>query len=79
MDLSRDTRLAKCEVPTLVVWGTRDTINRPSGAPLLAHTMRNCDAYLAAGVGHWVQYEAPELFNHLAIDFLNRTDHGSPK
>ncbi|MBK8866907.1 MAG: alpha/beta fold hydrolase [Actinomycetales bacterium] len=79
MDLSRDPRLAKCEVPTLVVWGTRDTINRPSGAPLLAHTMRNCDAYLAAGVGHWVQYEAPELFNHLAIDFLNRTDHGSPK
>lgn len=79
MDLSRDPRLARCEVPTLVIWGTKDTINRPSGGPLLARTMRNCDAYLAAGVGHWVQYEAPELFNNLAIDFLHRTDHGSPR
>ena len=79
MDLSRDPRLARCEVPTLVVWGTKDTINRPSGGPVLARTMRHCDAYLAAGIGHWVQYEAPGLFNHLAIDFLNRTDHGAPR
>jgi 2-hydroxy-6-oxonona-2,4-dienedioate hydrolase/4,5:9,10-diseco-3-hydroxy-5,9,17-trioxoandrosta-1(10),2-diene-4-oate hydrolase len=70
MDLTRDKRLARCEVPTLVVWGTQDTVNRPSGAPLLARTMRPCDAYLAAGIGHWVQWEAPELFNRLALDFL---------
>lgn len=70
MDLTRDRRLAQCEVPTLVVWGTKDTVNRPSGATALAHTMPRCDAYLAAGVGHWVQWEAPDLFNRLALDFL---------
>ncbi len=70
MDLTRDRRLARCEVPTLVVWGTEDSVNRPSGAPTLARTMRRCDAYLASGVGHWVQWEAPELFDRLALDFL---------
>ncbi|WP_265443577.1 alpha/beta fold hydrolase [Flexivirga meconopsidis] len=70
MDLTRDKRLATCEVPTLVVWGTEDKINRPSGAATLARTMPRCDAYLASQVGHWVQWEAPELFNRLAVDFL---------
>lgn len=70
MDLTRDKRLATCEVPTLVVWGTRDAVNRPSGAWQLARTMPKADAYLAAGVGHWVQWEALELFNRLALDFL---------
>lgn len=73
MDLTRDRRLATCEVPALVVWGTADKVNRPSGATMLARTMPRCDAYLAAGVGHWVQFEAPELFNRLAVDFLSGT------
>lgn len=70
MDLTRDPRLARCEAPTLVVWGTKDAVIRPSGAWRLARTMPNADAYLAAGVGHWVQWETPELFNRLTIDFL---------
>ena len=70
MDLTRDKRLAECEVPTLVIWGVKDAVNRPSGGPRLAHTMRNCSCFLAANVGHWVQYEAPELFNTMTIDFL---------
>lgn len=70
MDLTRDHRLGRCTVPTLVIWGTADKINRPSGARMLARTMPRCDAYLAAGVGHWVQWEAPELFDRLALDFL---------
>lgn len=70
MDLTRDRRLTECDVPTLVVWGTADKVNRPSGAAALVSRMRRCDAYLASGVGHWVQWEAPELFNRLALDFL---------
>ncbi|HQH08456.1 MAG TPA: alpha/beta fold hydrolase [Phycicoccus sp.] len=70
MDLTRDKRLTSCEVPTLVIWGTADKVNRPSGAWQLATRMPRGDAYLAAGVGHWVQWEAPELFNRLAVDFL---------
>jgi len=70
MDLTRDKRLTSCEVPTLVIWGSADKVNRPSGAWHLATRMPRGDAYLAAGVGHWVQWEAPELFNRLAVDFL---------
>lgn len=70
MDLTRDRRLATCQVPTLVIWGTEDRINRPSGAIQLAKVMPRCDAYLASGIGHWVQWETPELFNRLALDFL---------
>lgn len=75
MDLTRDKRLARCEVPTLVVWGSKDGVNRPSGATMLARTMPRCDAYLVAGAGHWVQFEAPELFDRLAVDFLT----GAPR
>lgn len=70
MDLSRDRRLAACEVPTLVLWGAVDAVNRPSGGALLARTMRRCDLYLAAGVGHWLQWERPALFARMVTGFL---------
>jgi 2-hydroxy-6-oxonona-2,4-dienedioate hydrolase/4,5:9,10-diseco-3-hydroxy-5,9,17-trioxoandrosta-1(10),2-diene-4-oate hydrolase len=70
MDLSRDRRLARCEVPTLVVWGAQDKVNKPSGGPFLARTMANCDLYVAANTGHWAQWERAELFNDLATAFL---------
>lgn len=70
MDFTRDKRLKRCEVPTLVLWGLADKVNRPSGGTTLAKTMRNCDAYLASGVGHWFQYEKPDLFAALILDFL---------
>ena len=70
MDLTRDERLAKCEVPTLVIWGANDRVNRPSGGPTLAKTMRNCDLFVAANTGHWAQWERADLFNDMAVAFL---------
>lgn len=70
MDLTRDKRLAKCEVPTLVIWGANDKVNRPSGGPTLAATMKNCDLFVAANTGHWAQWERAELFNDMAVAFL---------
>lgn len=70
MDLSRDRRLARCEVPTLVVWGLQDKVNKPSGGPFLARTMPNCDLFMPAKTGHWAQWERSELFNDLAVQFL---------
>ncbi len=70
MDLSRDRRLSTCQVPTLVLWGAEDRVNKPSGGHLLAQRMPRADLYLAAGVGHWVQYEAPALFARLVVGFL---------
>lgn len=70
MDLTRDSRLKRVTQPTLVVWGAADQVNRPSGGQMLVAAMPNCDLYLAANTGHWVQWERPELFNALALRFL---------
>ncbi|GAA3837510.1 alpha/beta fold hydrolase [Streptomyces coacervatus] len=70
MDFTRDGRLARLPVPTLVLWGAADKVNRPSGGRMLAERMPNCDLYLVANTGHWVQWERAELFNRLCADFL---------
>jgi 4,5:9,10-diseco-3-hydroxy-5,9,17-trioxoandrosta-1(10),2-diene-4-oate hydrolase len=67
---SRDRRLRRLPVPTLVLWGAADKVNRPSGGRMLADRMPNCDLYTVAHTGHWVQWERAELFNGLCTDFL---------
>jgi 2-hydroxy-6-oxonona-2,4-dienedioate hydrolase/4,5:9,10-diseco-3-hydroxy-5,9,17-trioxoandrosta-1(10),2-diene-4-oate hydrolase len=74
MDFTRDRRLARASTPTLVIWGADDKVNRPSGGTTLARTMPNCDLYLAANTGHWVQWERPALFNALVQAFLDGSD-----
>lgn len=70
MDFTRDDRLSRLPVPTLVLWGAADKVNRPSGGRMLAERLPNCDLYVAANTGHWVQFERAELFNRLCADFL---------
>ncbi|MEW1827968.1 alpha/beta fold hydrolase [Streptomyces sp. NPDC088196] len=70
MDFTRDRRLSRLPVPTLVLWGAADKVNRPSGGALLADRMPNCDLYQVANTGHWVQWERAELFNRVCADFL---------
>ncbi|MFE5286003.1 alpha/beta fold hydrolase [Nocardia sp. NPDC056611] len=70
MDFTRDSRLSSVAHPTLVVWGAADKVNRPEGGRMLAEAMPNCDLYLAANTGHWVQWERADLFNALAMAFL---------
>ncbi|MFG2820907.1 alpha/beta fold hydrolase [Kitasatospora sp. NPDC048365] len=70
MDFTRDPRLSRLPVPTLVLWGAADRVNRPSGGRMLAERMPNCDLYQVANTGHWVQFERAELFNRLCGDFL---------
>ncbi|MFE5033690.1 alpha/beta fold hydrolase [Streptomyces sp. NPDC056683] len=70
LDFTRDKRLARLPVPTLVLWGAADKVNRPSGGRMLADRMPNCDLYEVANTGHWVQWERAELFNGLCADFL---------
>lgn len=70
MDFTRDARLKKCQVPTLVLWGTEDKVNRPSGGPALQKRMPNCDLYLFSKTGHWVQWERADEFNAVTCGFL---------
>ncbi|MGW0190892.1 alpha/beta fold hydrolase [Streptomyces sp. NPDC003362] len=70
MDFTRDARLSRLPVPTLVLWGAEDKVNRPSGGRMLADRLPNCDLYMVANTGHWVQFERADLFNRLCADFL---------
>ncbi|MFC0548683.1 alpha/beta fold hydrolase [Kutzneria chonburiensis] len=70
MDLTRDRRLRRLDVPTLVLWGTKDKVNRPSGGVALVRVMPNCDLVLFANTGHWVQWEQATRFNQLIADFV---------
>jgi 2-hydroxy-6-oxonona-2,4-dienedioate hydrolase/4,5:9,10-diseco-3-hydroxy-5,9,17-trioxoandrosta-1(10),2-diene-4-oate hydrolase len=70
MDLTRDRRLPSLQTPTLVLWGARDRVNRPSGGPVLASTMPHCDLMMLADTGHWVQWERAPLFNEAVTRFL---------
>ncbi|WP_431969947.1 alpha/beta fold hydrolase [Nocardia sp. bgisy134] len=73
MDFTRDARLGGVTNPTLVIWGAEDQVNRPEGGRMLADRMPNCDLFLAARTGHWVQWERADLFNGLATAFLEAT------
>ena len=70
MDLTRERRLRRLDVPTLVLWGSQDKVNRPSGGVTLARLMPNCDLVLFANTGHWVQWEQADRFNQLIADFV---------
>jgi len=70
MDFTRDPRLKLVTAPTLVIWGAEDKVNRPEGGTTLARTMPNCDLYVVANAGHWVQWERAELFNDVTTAFL---------
>lgn len=72
MDFTRDARLKKCQTPTLVLWGTEDKVNRPSGGPVLQKAMQNCDLYQFSKTGHWVQWERADEFNAATTGFLLR-------
>lgn len=72
IDFTRDPRLSSLQTPTLVLWGTEDLVNRPSGARSLQRRMPNCDVYLFSRTGHWVQWERAAEFNAAVIAFARK-------
>lgn len=72
IDFTRDPRLPRLQTPTLVLWGTEDLVNRPSGAQSLQRRMPNCDVYLFSRTGHWVQWERAEEFNAVVAAFTRK-------
>ena len=71
IDFTRDPRLIALQTPTLVLWGTEDKVNRPSGAHSLQKRLPNCDVYMFARTGHWVQWERSDEFNAVTSAFLS--------
>ena len=70
-DLAR--ALADVPAPLSTIWGTLDTIARPSVEARLDVLRRHhpeLDVRLIEGSGHWVMYEAADQFNAAFLDLL---------
>ncbi len=58
------------EIPTLLMWGSRDRVIAPRSAAQLQRQFRNCRLLMLEGVGHLPYEETPEEFNRAVLDFL---------
>lgn len=63
------------QIPTLLLWGSRDAAVNPTSAQELKKNFRNCQAITMEGVGHLPYEEVPQEFNRVIAEFLVRT-HG---
>jgi pimeloyl-ACP methyl ester carboxylesterase len=67
------------ELPTLLLWGSRDTVVYPSSAQELQHRLANSTALMMDGVGHLPYEELPAEFNRIVCDFLLRQNPRTPR
>jgi 3-oxoadipate enol-lactonase len=64
-------RLGAIRCPTLVLVGERDSTDFQSIATLLARSITGARLARIAGAGHLSNFEQPERFNRLVLDFLS--------
>ena len=58
------------DIPTLLLWGSRDTAVYPTSAPELRRRLRNSTVLVMEGIGHMPYEEVPQEFNRIVSDFL---------
>lgn len=63
------------QIPTLLVWGSRDGAVDPASAIPLRQQFVDCELRIMAGLGHLPYEEAPEEFNQAIGEFLSRGVH----
>lgn len=67
--------LESLHLPLLLMWGEHDvTAIAPAAAAALAQGRTERQHLILPGVGHWLQYEAPEQTNALLQQWLQRAD-----
>ena len=71
--LDNDDVLTRIVVPTLVMHGDADRIVRPSAATHTATTVPGAKLLLYNGVGHAVQFDAPQRFGRDLSEFVRAT------
>jgi 4,5:9,10-diseco-3-hydroxy-5,9,17-trioxoandrosta-1(10),2-diene-4-oate hydrolase len=69
-----EVQLASLNVPTLVVFGTRDSVISPELGRVYREKMPNCNYVLVFDAGHEVAADRPEAFVSLVGDFLERRE-----
>jgi pimeloyl-ACP methyl ester carboxylesterase len=66
--------LERIDVPTLVIFGTRDRVIPPQMGRVYREKMPNCHYVLVYDAGHEVGADRPEAFASLVADFLARRE-----
>jgi pimeloyl-ACP methyl ester carboxylesterase len=59
-------------IPTLLLWGSKDTAVCPDSAEQLRRVFKHCEVETFNGVGHLPYEEVPERFNSSVIRFLSK-------
>jgi pimeloyl-ACP methyl ester carboxylesterase len=59
-------------IPTLLLWGTKDTAVSPTSANRLHQAFKDCQVENFDGVGHLPYEEVPKRFNSSVISFLSK-------
>ncbi len=67
------------ELPTLLLWGSRDRVVYPSSASQLQDRLSNSTMLVMEGVGHLPYEELPMEFNQVVCEFLLRGNPRTPR
>lgn len=73
-DAALEDRLRDVAIPTLVVFGTLDSVIPPETGRLYKELMPNTHLVFVYDAGHAVAAERPEAFAEVVADFLERGD-----
>ena len=66
-------RLGEIQVPTLVMWGTADSVFPVAGAESLAAAIPDADFVLFKGAPHPAYLDQPDLFHERLLEFVRST------
>ncbi|MBA3914521.1 MAG: alpha/beta fold hydrolase [Acidobacteriales bacterium] len=70
LELLREALPRIADIPTLIVWGTRDKAVAPASAEELAHCFHDARVMMMEGAGHMPYEEMPTEFNRVLLEFL---------
>jgi pimeloyl-ACP methyl ester carboxylesterase len=66
----QEPELHRIQAKTLIVWGREDRVNPLEIGLLLLREIPDSRLYVVRDCGHWVQIEARDEFNRVALEFL---------
>ncbi|NWK97470.1 alpha/beta hydrolase [Sphingobium lactosutens] len=69
-NLMTEDNMSKISAPTLVVWTTKDPTASVEVGERIASWVPGAQFTVMADCGHWPQYEDPDTYNRLSVEFL---------
>ncbi|HQX02672.1 MAG TPA: alpha/beta hydrolase, partial [Flavobacterium sp.] len=65
--------LPKMTIPTCLIWGKNDKVTPPEVAEEFHKLLPNSDLYWVDKCGHAAMMEHPTEFNHILLEWLQKT------